>query len=88
MRRISFFLMLPLAACGGGGDERGNEAAANEAAAAQARVPPQKTPVLDVPADADNRLDWIEPQQSPGDRPSAPYGNLLDAPVATGAPAR
>ena len=79
MRFLPLLLALPLAACGGG-DDRGNTTAQNAATPAPRRPPP-KTPVLEVPAGGNGTDAWIEPRVAPGPVPSAPYGNLLDAPV-------
>lgn len=81
------FLLLaaPLAACGGGAGEEAEPA--NNAAAAAAGVPPQTTPVLNVAETSGNEATWMEPRDTPGPRPTAPYGNLLDDPVVDARPA-
>ena len=79
MRLLPLLLALPLAACGGG-DDRDNAAAENSAPPARSGPPP-KTPVLEIPAGGNGTDTWIEPRVAPGPTPSAPYGNLLDAPV-------
>lgn len=79
MRPIVLAALLSLAACGGG-SESGNGTAANAPSAA-ATVAPETTPVLNVAETPGNEAAWMEPREAPGPRPSAPYGNLLDAPV-------
>jgi hypothetical protein len=79
MRRLLLAALLPISACGGGSDG-GNQAWGNAPAAASS-VAPETTPVLNVAGTPGNEATWMEPQVSPGPRPSAPYGNLLDAPV-------
>lgn len=89
MRRLALLLLaLPLAACGGGNAEREEGGAGNNAAVAAARVPPQTTPVLNVGETTGNEATWIEPRDTPGPRPTAPYGNLLDDPVVDAPPAK
>jgi hypothetical protein len=79
MRRILVPVLLSLAACGDVG-EAGNDTAAHAPSAA-ATVPPPTTPVLNVAEVPGNEAAWMEPREVPDPRPSAPYANLLDAPV-------
>ena len=71
-----------LAACGGGAsDEEGNRAAAAPTPAST--LPPPRTPVIEVTPAPGNEASWLEPRAVQTPSAEAPYGNLLDQPVAT-----
>lgn len=94
MRTLLLALLLPLAACSGGGD--GNNSSDAEGAQGNAAGPPAprptgptpRTPVMNVQDVTSNDTEWLEPQPGAGDPKSAPYGNLLDQPLVDGAPQR
>lgn len=86
MYRFLLPLLLALSACGGRREEPDN--AASREAEAHERVQPETTPVLEVPAAPGNEAAWIAPREGPGPRPTAPYGNLLDAPLVDAPAAR
>lgn len=96
MRIFLLALLLPLAACSGGGDgNNSSDAGGNESAGGNAEAPvPEntgpapRTPVINVADAASNESEWLEAQPAPGDPTRAPYGNLLDQPLVDAPPQR
>ncbi len=97
MRTLFLALLLPLAACSGGGDgNNSSDAAGDESAQGNAGGPPvprptgpaPRTPVLNVQDAASNDSEWLDPQPAPRDPKTAPYGNLLDQPLVDAPPQR
>ncbi|WP_156347952.1 hypothetical protein [Sphingomonas sp. Leaf231] len=74
-------ICVSLAACGGSGEERTPPAAPTPTATA----PAPRTPVMQITPAPGGTPEWLEPQPHEGANMRAPYGELLNKPVAEGA---
>lgn len=88
MRLLFLALLIPLAACGKGGDDKSSDAGGKGGGNASAPAPlatptgpPPKTPVMQVTPAAGKQPQWLEPRSDAKAPKTAPYGNLLNQPV-------
>lgn len=88
MRMLFLALLIPLAACGKGGDGNSSDAAGKGGGDASAPAPiatptgpPPKTPVMQVTPAPGKQPQWLEPRADRSNQKQAPYGNLLSQPV-------
>lgn len=86
MRSLCLAFLLPLAACGKGGDGEasGKDGGGNAASAAPVATPtgpPPKTPVIQVTPAPGEQPAWLKPRVGSGDPRTAPYGALLNQSV-------
>jgi hypothetical protein len=84
MRLVLLALPLLLAACSG--QEEGSEnTSAAQAPAPKPTGPAPKTPVTGIQPEPGKSPAWLGARDNAGAPLSAPYGNLLDQPVVSGA---